>query len=340
MQMRRFIVRTSSRLLVVALVLRVGRAWACADGPAVETAEAQYARGMERAEQGDYQGALQAFTDANTACPHFAVLYNIAQAQIALDMPLEAVATLERYLREGQHRIHQERASQVEIQIAMLEALLGKLTVITEPTGALVSIDGHEVGRTPFSEHIRLAAGEHKVTASLDGREPVERSVAIGREERLLLDLQFPPPPKVNPIGGISLPPPPKPIPYHSGLRRALPYVLVGTGVALGGVALGVYLGNRDTYEQWKQQSAAYQRNTDGRPQSVRKSDAENNNGLAASLDRSNRIIFGGTIAAGVLVAAGASLYLFDRLSLRNSGGLAVTSDGRSSLAIRWRTSW
>jgi len=92
-----FIVRICSHLIiVVVLLLGGGQAQAAADESMTEAARAQFAHGVELADKGDFQGALQAFSDAYTASPLFAVLYNIGQAQVALGRPLEAAATLSR----------------------------------------------------------------------------------------------------------------------------------------------------------------------------------------------------------------------------------------------------
>jgi hypothetical protein len=334
MQMRRSVVRFRSRLIVVVLLLSLGTAWARADDSPVETARKSYALGVTLFEQGDYQGALQAFHDAYAASPHFAVLYNIGQAQIARDKPLEAAATLSRYLREGQALVPAERRRQVEEQIELINALLGELEVLTEPTGALLSVDGRNIGRTPLAEPIRLAAGVHRIAAGLDGYGPVARSVVIGQGKRhevlLLLPMEVAKIPEVAAR--------PAPVSHPSRLRPALPYVLASVGVALGGTALGVYLWKRDKYEQWQDGNAQLGNLTSGSESYVVR--ARENNQLAASLTSANRAIVGLAIGGGVLTAAGAALYLLDRRAGREAARFTVAWNGGSTVAAGWSGSW
>jgi len=63
------------------------------------------------------------------------------------------------------------------------------------------------------------------------------------------------------------------------------------------------------------------------------------NNDLASSLTTANHAILGLSIAGGVLVATGASLWLVDRGRKRPTGGLALSWTG-SSAQLGWSTRW
>ena len=333
MQMRRFIVRICSGLLVVVVLLSLGKAWAGADDSPVETARRSFALGVTLFEQGDYQGALQAFNDAYAASPHFAVLYNIGQAQIARDKPLEAVATLSRYLREGQAQVPAERRRQVEEQIELIEALLGELDVLTEPTGALISIDGRELGRTPLAEPIRLTAGVHRIGASLDGYGPVERSVVIGQGKRHEVLLLLPREEARIPEVAAR----PTPVSHPSRLRPALPYVLAGVGVALAGGALGAFLWERDAFQKWQAAQPPLNQSTKGSPEYAKA--ATQSNHLASSVATAKITTLGLALASGVLVTAAATLYLFDRGSTGRSAVPTLAWD-QGAFTASWRCSW
>jgi tetratricopeptide (TPR) repeat protein len=325
-------VRIRSRLIVVVLLLSLGTAWAGADDSPVETARKSYALGVTLFEQGDYHGALKAFNDAYAASPHFAVLYNIGQAQIARDKPLEAAATLSRYLREGQALVPAERRRQVEAQIELIEALLGELEVLTEPTGALLSVDGRNIGRTPLAEPIRLAAGVHRIAAGLDGYGPVARSVVIGQGKRhevlLLLPMEVAKVPEVAARPAPVLPP--------SRVRPALPYVLAGVGVALAGGALGAYLWERDAHQKWLAALPPPDQ-PKGTPEYA--AAATQSNHLASSVATAKATMLGLAIASGVLVTTGATLYFFDRPSTGRSA-LPTIAWGQGAFTVSWRCSW
>jgi len=319
-------------------------------GGAKEVARLHYARGLELAGQSDYQAALREFTEAYRVSPHYAVLYNIGQADIALGRPQDAVESLSRYLREGQEQVPPARRLEVQGLIALLESLFAELTITTDQPGALITIDGREVGRTPLYQSVRLAAGSHKVTASMAGvaifgrgYDPtaVGRVVTLAPGERQLLNLEMPAPtaratepeppgPALGvataPSGNVSgsatniIPLPntpardqqPEPIPPTRGRARSIvAYSAAGAGAVLGGVALAVYLSNRHRYEDWQNQNAALQQDPGAIDYHTRQ---VANNQLADSLSGTNHLVLGCSLAAGALLAGGITLLIVDRV--------------------------
>jgi tetratricopeptide (TPR) repeat protein len=334
--------RFSASLCVVVQLLGLGSVWAAEDESPMEVAKQHYEKGLESVEQADYPKALQEFNTAYDTSPYFAVLYNIAQTLIALDRPLEAATTLSRYLKEGGDRISPQRIDQVEDQIAQLEEFFGLLDVSTEPPGALITVDGRVIGRTPLGESVRLAAGTYSILATLDDGRIVERSVTIGQGTRHEVDLQFPPLDlKIDRgnSGEVVKAPPPKAPAGPGRLRVALPQTLVGAGVALAVGALGTYLfWERSAYAKWKEAQPAlnsYQQSSPDYANAVVES-----NRRADSVDRAKRTVLGLSIAGGVSVLAGAALYLYDRRSSSTSATPTVTWNGGNSFTLGWRTSW
>lgn len=317
-------------LVLLVLLLAPGPARA-SDEPMTETARVQFTRGVELADRGDYQGALQAFSEAYAASPNVAVLYNIGQAQVALGRPVEAGATLSRYLQEGQDQISPERRRRVEAQIGLLESLVVELEVTTAPTGAAVRVDGRVVGRTPLAEPVRVSAGVHKVTASLDdGANPAPGpAVSQGTDAKMCL------PPPAPPATVERRAPP---APTRGALAVALPYVMGGAGLALAGGALGVYLWKRSEYQRWQAGETALQSEAPG---SARyQAQVAENNRMAGSLTSANHAILGLGVAGGVLIAAGASLYLLERPARPSTSSVAVAWAGGRSLVAEWRYAW
>lgn len=176
------------------LVLALGStlavpAWA--DEEPWRAARTHYQQGVELAKRGDYQAALEAFNAAYAASPHFAVLYNIGQAEVALGRPQKAIEVLERYLRDGKDDVPPERRRAVEAQIAQLESVFASLSVVTDPPGALITVDGAMIGRSPLPP-TRLTAGSHVVTATRPNAPAVTRVVVLREGERQALDLPLP----------------------------------------------------------------------------------------------------------------------------------------------------
>jgi hypothetical protein len=113
--------------------------------------------------------------------------------------------------------------------------------------------------------------------------------------------------------------------------------VSAGVGVAAAGAALGVYLWNRGRYQDWQAGDAAVADLKFGSA-AYRKQVVENNE-LASSLGTANKAIVGLSIASGLLVAAGASLWLVDRRHAGPAGELAVSWTG-SSAQLGWSARW
>jgi tetratricopeptide (TPR) repeat protein len=325
-------VRMLGCLLVPCLLLGLGAAQADEQEAVADTAKVRFARGIALAETGDYQGALEAFTDAYSASPHVAVLYNIGQAQVALGRPLEAVATLSRYLGEGQDAVPVERRRHVEEQIKLLQSFLVDLDLSAVPANLAISVDGHAVGQTPLAGPVRLTAGTHKITAALDQAAQTETSaprcaaVAPSNESeagKKIADLDR----SVGP-----------PAPGSTGARRGAAYALIGAGVSLGASALGVYLWKRGEYERWQTEDSALRREVPG--SSGYQARVEENGRRAASLTTANHTMVGLAIASGALLAVGGSLYLVDWVSARKASRLSVAWAGGSSVAAEWRYAW
>jgi tetratricopeptide (TPR) repeat protein len=315
-----------------------------------ELAAGHYRRGIDLAKQGLYGEALEEFNQAYAKSPHFAVLYNIGQAQIALGRPLAAIEALTTYLRDGADKVPLSRREQVQAQMALLEASLAELTIVTERSDVAIRVDDHDVGRTPLPQPIRLAAGTHTITASLPGGAQITRVVTLAESERQRLELALPSeepqvtpsavttaPAVATPAAAATLPAPSDASAPHARPLRSAAYVSAGVGVAAAGAALGVYLWNRGRYQDWQAGDAAVADLKFGSA-AYRKQVVENNE-LASSLGTVNKAIVGLSIASGVLVAAGASLWLVDRRHAGPTGELAVSWTG-SSAQLGWSARW
>jgi tetratricopeptide (TPR) repeat protein len=321
-------------------------------------ARAHYARGIELANQGLYDAALEQFNDAYVTSPHFAVLYNIGQAQMALGRPVEAIEALAKYLRDGADQVPLSRREQVQAQIGLLESRLAELSIASDRAGVVIRVDGREVGRTPLFQPVRLAAGAHTITGSLADVVPVTRTVTLGEAERQKLEVDFmtaPPEPEPRahpaPAAPVSAVPleapsvlsqrvavPTEPASHPGTTMPRAPYLIAGVGALSGAAALGVYLWNRGRYDDWRAGDAALANTTAGSADYQARATA--NNSLAASLTTANHAILGLSIAGGVLVAAGAALFVADRTHSRPADELSFEWAGGSSAKMAWSGKW
>ena len=200
-------------------------------------------RGIQLAEQGLYAAALEQFKSAYEKSPHFAVLYNIGQAQMALGRPLEAIEALTRYVRDGADQVPLSRREQVQAQIALLES---------PARGAF----GHHrsVGRAGDR---RRARGRPDAALSADpagrrdahgvdhdgGHHSDHQAIDLREGDRQALAFVVPPAVAPKPAAAAELPaasvvatPPPAPPPRD---LRKWSYVTAGVGAAAGAAALG-----------------------------------------------------------------------------------------------------
>lgn len=202
------VVETCRVGLVVAFMFIVTVARFANAEPAKDGARLHFSRGIELFDEGSYREAVIEFKRAYEIQPHYAVLYNLGQVYVALASAVEAVDALERYLVEGGSAIPGPRRVQTEEQIARQKTRIALLTLEVEPAGALISIDGEEVGQSPLRAPLRLGIGTHRIVISHEGFSAVQRSVTLAGEERATIEVRLSPLPAAKvrpPIGHLLL---------------------------------------------------------------------------------------------------------------------------------------
>lgn len=184
-------VQTKLALALVAF-LTTRAAFGQNDDSARDAARGHYKQGLAFVAEGQFDQALVEFRSAYRASPQFAVLYNIGQACIALDRPIEAVSALEQYLSEGKAEIPAERRDQVERQLATLKAGTAEIAVVTSAPGSGIEIDGREIGRAPLEAPARVIPGDHVISVRAEDGSKLSRRVTLRAGDRL--DLRLDPP--------------------------------------------------------------------------------------------------------------------------------------------------
>ncbi len=153
-----------------------------APAPAEKTeARDRFTQGLKLFEKKENAAALAEFKRAYELIPNPLVLYNIGLVYAAMERPVDAVDTLDRFLAEsgksgGKTTVEQaKRAKQVRDEQA---ARIAQLTVVTNKPST-IEVDGVEAGRTPMAEPLRLVSGAHLVAAVAPGYEPLRREVTL-----------------------------------------------------------------------------------------------------------------------------------------------------------------
>ena len=178
--------------LLLAPPARADRALAADDQPGAKAeALVHFEKGVRLGEAGAYREAAAEFERAYRLSPHYAVLYNLGQAYMALSQPVEAVEALQRYLTEGASQILTARRSEVQAALKQQRARIGSVTVDANVDGAALLIDGRTVGRSPLPSPVRVARGEHQISAVLDGYRATPRTITVtGDGARVALALE------------------------------------------------------------------------------------------------------------------------------------------------------
>ncbi len=183
----------------------------------------------------DFRSAISEFYLAARLVPSASIWFNIARAHEELGERPAAIEHYRLYLRDAvdprdaeevQERIARLQAEHEEARAAALRGPTeGTLRLTSNAEGALVLLDGEEVGRTPIDEPIRLAPGHHELSLEQDGQIPFRANVRIesGVTTGAQADLQ--------PATG-----------YRSVRGRRLWTWIIG-GLAVAGAGAGIGLG-------------------------------------------------------------------------------------------------
>ena len=153
---------------------------------AQQEAREHYAKGKALYEEGKFAESLTEFTAAYDTKPHPTVLKSIAECQKQLGDILGAVATLEKYV-ESPEATDKES---VEKNIEELKMTPVKVTVTSVPDSAKIIIAGEEQESVTPTE-IELPPGEHVITFSVDGYEPLSKPLSVVQGEQPQIGADF-----------------------------------------------------------------------------------------------------------------------------------------------------
>lgn len=154
-----------------------------------EAAARHFERGLELLQESAYAPAIVEFERAFELSLDPQVLYNLGMSYVAVGRPVEAVDALRRYVASEGPRIGAEENARIEEEIARQARRIAWLTLVVTPEGALVQVDGRQVGTALLAEPLRLGVGAHELEVSRPGFLPTTRSVTVAGEERRTLEI-------------------------------------------------------------------------------------------------------------------------------------------------------
>ena len=305
----------SIRICMLAMALDLSSGVASGqNAPATTEARTFFRTGLKLAQSGELQGALEAFQHAYDTSPNYAVLYNLGRAYEALGRSVEAVHTLEQFLRDGGDKIDASRREEVEAIVARLRTGLGRAEIDVTPQDAEVFLDGMRLG-TGASSPRDLPAGEHVVAARLDGHLPRFETFTLAGGELGRVSIVLLPEPQVMPV---STPPAPGPLAHSvpppvvdTSSRRGWALGVGIGGVALAGAAIATFAWNGGRYEDWKEDRARFEAELAGGATGSSVSSAAGDlRERAVAIQRTDDLALGMAVTAGCALVTSGVLWL------------------------------
>lgn len=193
-----------SRLGWVALSLLFAGSVARAD--AASDARAHYERALKFYDDGVFDAALVELTRAYELNPSYRIVYNIAQARVAMRDYAGAVESFQRYLREGAGQVPNDRVAAVRAQLSELQQRVGSLTIETDVAGSEVLIDDAVVGSAPLDSPVIVNAGVRRVTVRHADYPARSERVSIAGGEQLRTSLLLKPRQPEGQVGAAPAP--------------------------------------------------------------------------------------------------------------------------------------
>lgn len=162
--------------------------------PAAEAVAKQlFQRGEEAYKEGRYAEAVELFLRAYEEDPHPALVYNVGQAyEKSGDVP-NALRSYRSYLRLAPQA---EDRGVVELRVKHLEERLRErgvqqVTVISDPAGADVDVNGRRVGTTPWTGELK--PGSHTVVVTKEGFRRFQKSLVLTPDRAVDVDVALAP---------------------------------------------------------------------------------------------------------------------------------------------------
>ena len=148
-------------------------------GDGEEQARRHFYNGATLYEEGDYEAALAEFQASAEIRPVPVVFFNIAQAQRALFRYAEALAMYRRYLDVGHDRLTEQRAREVRRIMGELRQRIAPVTLLVEPPGTEIRIDGRRLGTAPLDDVLVLSAGRRRMELTAEGYVPIRDDLEV-----------------------------------------------------------------------------------------------------------------------------------------------------------------
>jgi hypothetical protein len=230
------------------------------ENAAKKEAEERFKKGLMFVDEGDCKKAIVEFREAYKSYQVPVILYNMALCYDEMHEYAEAMKHYKEYL-ETSKKLSDSQVAQIKERMDKLQKYLGTLMVTANVEGALVLLDGEELGTTPLSE-IYMETGDHEIVVQKEGYPDFKDSVTVvsGKQATVNVTFKTGPPEAAGQgeeaAGGEgTLPGSGEPGGKKKKLPRAAFYGTLGATLALtvgAAVVGGLNLSNRNEFEDGK----------------------------------------------------------------------------------------
>lgn len=234
-----------------------------------EDARAHFTAGVNLLQDPDgarYEEAYREFKAAYAASPSWKILGNLGISAMKLERDGEAIDAYKKYLAEGGKQVDADERAQFQRDLATLEAGVVRLTLESDPPGALVEDERFPATGSAIRNsytlngpaQIGVRAGRHRFTAKLPGRVDQVWEVELSPRQQATHVFQLPEIAAAAPVAAPAPAPATQPAPItadtsdikgSSGLRIGA-YVALGVGVVGLGAGTVFGLGAKSKYKE------------------------------------------------------------------------------------------
>ncbi|MDD5306372.1 MAG: PEGA domain-containing protein [Deltaproteobacteria bacterium] len=156
------------------------------------SAQKHFQTGLALMKAEDFAGASAEFETSVSLFPTKTGLFNLANCYKALHRYSKALDALEKLDEKFGEDLDDEMKGSVKRQENEIRALIADVEIAVKQTGAVIKVDGREVGASPLAEAVVVGPGEHAIEVSLDGYEAVSRKITLvsGAKAKESFDLE------------------------------------------------------------------------------------------------------------------------------------------------------
>jgi tetratricopeptide (TPR) repeat protein len=182
------------RLVSIATAVVIATMWGIGVVLADEKTDAKehFEAGFELWEKKDYAAAAAEFELSAKLYENKNNLYNLASCYMSLARSIDALTVFEKVLSQYGADLDEEMKRDIEARLEEINAMVAKVKLDVNNDGAVVKIDGKEIGVSPLQEPVTLMPGEHEIEITLDGYKPIVKRITTvsGSENKVVAKLE------------------------------------------------------------------------------------------------------------------------------------------------------